>query len=89
MNAKTTSAYQPWNKGQLVGQKSPLRLRDIWDIRIRLDPVPYGTHTMRRTKASLIDLSENKKHQSSTDTSRSHQAGKHCQMPWHRSGRRA
>lgn len=26
----------PWNKGKLVGQKSPLRLRDIWAIRVRL-----------------------------------------------------
>lgn len=27
---------EPWNKGKLVGQKAPLRLRDIWAIRIRL-----------------------------------------------------
>lgn len=27
----------PWNKGKLVGQKSPLHLRDIWGIRIRLE----------------------------------------------------
>lgn len=27
---------QPWNKGKLVGQKVPLKLRDIWAIRIRL-----------------------------------------------------
>ena len=26
----------PWNKGQLVDQKAPLRLRDIWAIRVRL-----------------------------------------------------
>jgi integrase len=26
----------PWNKGKLVGQKSPLRLKEIWAIRIRL-----------------------------------------------------
>jgi site-specific recombinase XerD len=117
----------PWNKGRLVGQKVPLKLRDIWAIRVRLqlsdrtrdlalfdlaidsklracglvklrvrdvshgeriaadflfpsrmhksphlssrqyarivggwvreiglDPAAYGTHTMRRTKASLI-----------------------------------
>jgi integrase len=29
-------AQQPWNKGRLVGQKAPLRLRDIWAIRVRL-----------------------------------------------------
>jgi hypothetical protein len=27
---------EPWNKGKLVGQKSPLKLKDIWAIRIRL-----------------------------------------------------
>lgn len=30
------SARSPWNKGKLVGQKAPLRLKDIWAIRIRL-----------------------------------------------------
>ncbi|WP_425930325.1 tyrosine-type recombinase/integrase [Pseudomonas sp. NyZ201] len=35
---KTAAIYthRPWNKGKLVGQKSPLRLRDIWAIRVRL-----------------------------------------------------
>ena len=27
---------QPWNKGRFVGQNAPLRLRDIWAIRVRL-----------------------------------------------------
>jgi integrase len=27
---------EPWNKGKLVGQKAPLRLKEIWTIRIRL-----------------------------------------------------
>ena len=26
----------PWNKGEIIGQKVPLKLRDIWAIRIRL-----------------------------------------------------
>ncbi|ANE55534.1 tyrosine-type recombinase/integrase [Methylomonas sp. DH-1] len=26
----------PWNKGKLVGQKHPLKLKEIWEIRIRL-----------------------------------------------------
>ncbi len=26
----------PWNKGKLVGQKSPFKLKDIWAIRVRL-----------------------------------------------------
>ena len=31
-----TSAKIPWNKGKIVGQKAPLKLKDIWAIRIRL-----------------------------------------------------
>ena len=26
----------PWNKGKLLGQKPPLKLKEIWAIRIRL-----------------------------------------------------
>jgi len=26
----------PWNKGKLTGQKPPLKLREIWEIRMRL-----------------------------------------------------
>jgi len=26
----------PWNKGKLTGQKPPLKLREIWAIRTRL-----------------------------------------------------
>ena len=26
----------PWNKGKLVGQKAPLKVKDIWAIRVRL-----------------------------------------------------
>lgn len=28
--------HTPWNKGRLVGQKLPLKQRDIWSIRVRL-----------------------------------------------------
>lgn len=27
---------QPWNKGKLVGQKAPLRVKALWAIRVRL-----------------------------------------------------
>ena len=27
---------EPWNKGKLIGQKAPLKLKDIWAIRVRL-----------------------------------------------------
>jgi hypothetical protein len=26
----------PWNKGKVVGQKAPLKLKEIWAIRVRL-----------------------------------------------------
>ena len=33
---KDKSKQVPWNKGKLVGQKPPLKLQEIWAIRIRL-----------------------------------------------------
>ncbi len=27
---------EPWNKGRIIGQKPPLKLKEIWSIRIRL-----------------------------------------------------
>jgi hypothetical protein len=27
---------QPWNKGKIVGQKAPFKLKDIWALRVRL-----------------------------------------------------
>lgn len=31
-----SNPHQPWNKGKLIGQKAPLKLKDVWAIRIRL-----------------------------------------------------
>jgi integrase len=31
-----TSGHEAWNKGKLVGQKAPFKLKDIWAIRVRL-----------------------------------------------------
>jgi hypothetical protein len=37
MDASTTTGrVTPWNKGKLLGQKPPLKLKEIWAIRIRL-----------------------------------------------------
>src|SRR4029450_2488948 len=33
---KTKGRAAPWNKGKLLGQKPPLKLKEIWAIRIRL-----------------------------------------------------
>src|SRR5438034_8448397 len=32
----TNGRVTPWNKGKLLGQKPPLKLKEIWAIRIRL-----------------------------------------------------
>ncbi len=29
-------AHEPWDKGKLIGQKAPLKPKDIWAIRVRL-----------------------------------------------------
>lgn len=48
--APVSTAKIPWNKGKIVGQKSPLKLKDIWAIRIRLQ-------LNRRTRElALFDL---------------------------------
>lgn len=37
MNQVNSAGYrEPWNKGKLVGQKAPFKLKDIWAIRVRL-----------------------------------------------------
>jgi hypothetical protein len=40
----------PWNKGKLVGQKAPLKLKEIWAIRIRMQ---LGNRTR---ELALLDL---------------------------------
>ena len=41
---------EPWNKGKLVGQKSPLKVKDIWAIRVRLEL------QQRRRELALFNL---------------------------------
>jgi hypothetical protein len=41
---------KPWNKGKLVGQKIPLKLKEIWAIRVRLQV--FG----RRRELALFNL---------------------------------
>ena len=33
--AGITVHREPWNKGKLVGQKAPFKLKDIWALRVR------------------------------------------------------
>ena len=34
---KTEGRVAPWNKGKLLGQKPPLKLKESWAVRIRLE----------------------------------------------------
>jgi len=36
VNSKAAKAREPWNKGKLIGQKAPFKVKDIWAIRTRL-----------------------------------------------------
>lgn len=34
--AVIAAPHEPWNKGKIVGQKAPFKLKDIWALRVRL-----------------------------------------------------
>jgi hypothetical protein len=34
--AGNATHHEPWNKGKIVGQKAPFKLKDIWALRVRL-----------------------------------------------------
>ena len=37
MGANANAVHrEPWNKGKIVGQKAPFKLKDIWALRVRL-----------------------------------------------------
>ena len=36
IKSKDDQSNAPWNKGRLVGQKRPLRPKEVWAIRVRL-----------------------------------------------------
>jgi hypothetical protein len=40
----------PWNKGKIVGQKAPFKLKEIWAIRVRLQLAD------RRRELALFNL---------------------------------
>jgi integrase len=37
METSKSHHHEPWNKGKLIGQKAPLKLKEIWAIRVRLE----------------------------------------------------
>src|SRR5262245_47926179 len=50
----TVPSRTPWNKGKLIGAKPPLRPKHVWSIRTRLMVEGRTTHSLRRTKVTLI-----------------------------------
>ena len=37
MESNPNASYRvPWNKGKIVGQEAPFRIKDIWALRVRL-----------------------------------------------------
>src|SRR5271154_1149640 len=46
----TRVVHSPWNKGKIVGQKAPFKLKEIWAIRIRLQLAD------RRRELALFNL---------------------------------
>jgi hypothetical protein len=47
---KACSSHEPWNNGNLVGQKATFKLYEIWAIRVRL---PLAD---RRRELAIINL---------------------------------
>ena len=45
-----SSERRPWNRGQIVGQKRPLKPKDVWAIRVRIEL------SGRRRDLALFDL---------------------------------
>jgi integrase len=35
-HSNVSAPREPWNKGKLIGQKAPFKLKEIWAIRVRL-----------------------------------------------------
>jgi hypothetical protein len=51
MDTNATAVHrEPWNKGKIVGQKAPFKLKDIWALGVRLQMAN------RVRKLALFDL---------------------------------
>ena len=60
VNPNAKHAYIPWNKGKLTGQKSPLKLKEIWAIRTAnatlLTAPPLHPRSVRQSLENGIPL---------------------------------
>lgn len=68
-----------------LGTRQYARIVDGWVEEIGLDPAAYGTHSIRRTKASLVY--RRTKNLRGSAFARTYKVGKHRALPRHRGGR--
>ena len=89
-NVKTEGRAAPWNKGKLLGQKPPLKLNEIWAIRIRLQLARRARElalfnlAIAATHESYADLPADQKSPSRGVAARAHEARKHRQVSRYR-----
>jgi hypothetical protein len=93
---ETIQGHAAWNKGKLVGQKPPLKPKDIWAIRIYLQ----NAHAVRDLAmfnlaidsklrgCDLVSLRVRDVPLGNRILPGSYQAGKHCPVSRNRGGRR-
>jgi len=48
--------HNPWNKGRIIGQKRPLKPRDVWTIRVRLQLERRKRHLALFNLSSIANL---------------------------------
>ena len=65
------------SRSEHISTRQYARILKKWIASIGLDPTIYATHSMRRTKASLI-YKRTKESTSNSTITRTHQTGKHC-----------
>jgi integrase len=51
--ARNRTGRTPWNKGKLIGQKPPLKLKEVWAVRIRLQ---IGSRIRDLVQLRVIDV---------------------------------
>ena len=54
-NAPPAPQRDPWNKGRLIGQKRPLKPKDVWPIGVAISLTPNTSPTfVAATTANLV-----------------------------------
>ena len=72
-------------RGWHLSTRQYARLVDLWVGLLGLDPAAYGTHSLRRTKVSLL-YKRNRQPSRLSAPSRPYEVGEHRQIPRRRSG---